>query len=177
MRPVSHAIVSGAVGAGVWAATGSPGAGGVALGVGVLMDLDHLYDFYQWYVQGRPNRIYLLLHAWEYSAVGVVVLASVFFHPLLLAAVLAHLVHVASDHLHNRLSPFGYFMTFRVIKGCETAFIAPRHNVMGSYRGWPRLLPFGWRLQPWYRRRIEPWFEERVKRVAHAQDSGLQSDD
>ena len=85
-----HTAVSSAVGVGVGAATGPPEAGALALGFGVLMDVDHLYDFYRWYVKGRSNRFYILFHAWKYSVAGLVVLAAVFFHPLLLATVAAH---------------------------------------------------------------------------------------
>jgi hypothetical protein len=159
-------VVSGAVGGGIWAATGSPAAAGLALVVGVFMDLDHLYDFYQWYIRGRKNKVYVFFHAWEYSALGLALLGLVFYHPLFLAAVLAHLGHVASDHFHNRLSRFGYFILYRMIHKFDPAVIMPHQNVLDSYRSWPRMLPFGRRLEPWFQRRIEPWFLERVNRPA-----------
>lgn len=175
MGPVGHAVISGAVGVG--AATGSPAAGGLALGVGVLMDSDHLYDFYQWYIRGKSNRIYILFHAWEYSAVGIIALASLFFHPLVLAVVLAHLAHVATDHFHNRLPRFAYFIVYRILKRFETKFITPGYNVMNSYQTWPLLIPFGKALLPWFRRRIEPWFEARVQRASGTAASVYHSDD
>ena len=175
MGPVGHAVISGAVGVG--AATGSPAAGGLVLGVGVLMDSDHLYDFYQWYIRGKSKKIYIFFHAWEYAAAGVIVLASLFFHPLLLAVVLAHLVHVATDHFHNRLHPFAYFITYRMLKRFDTEFITPGYNVMNSYRGWPLLIPFGKRLLPWFQRRIEPWFEARVQQASDTAATGHHSDD
>ena len=135
------------------------------MGVGLLMDIDHLYDFYQWYIKGRPNKIYILFHAWEYSAVGVIALASFFFHPILLAVVLAHLAHVATDHFHNRLPPLAYFILYRLLKRFDTKIITPGHDVMYSYRTWIYLIPFGKRLAPWFQRRIEPWFEARVKQT------------
>ena len=141
------------------------------------MDVDHLYDFYQWYIKGRSNRVHIFLHAWEYSAVGVVTLAAIFFHPLLLAIVLGHLGHVATDHFHNRLSPFSYFITYRIVKRFDTKLIAPNHDVMRTYKGWPRLIPFGQRLEPWFRRNIEPWFEERIKRAASIQGGSSRSGD
>ena len=177
MGPVGHTVISSVVGVGVGAATGSPEAGALALGVGVLMDADHLFDFYQWYIRGRPNRLYIFLHGWEYSAAGIIALAAVFFHPLFLAAVLGHLVHVATDGLHNRLSPYAYFVTYRIAKRFDAAFIAPGYNVMESYRGWPRMIPFGHRLNPWFQRRIEPWFEARVKRAAISAAKPRLSDD
>ena len=66
MGPIGHTVISSAVAGGTWAITGSPAAAGVALGVGVLMDLDHLFDYFQRYIKGKNNRVYLLLHAWEY---------------------------------------------------------------------------------------------------------------
>jgi hypothetical protein len=177
MGPVGHTLISGAVGVGVGAATGSPEAGALALGFGVLMDADHLFDFYQWWVKGRPNKVYVFLHAWEFSAAGLLTLALVFFHPLLLAVVLAHLAHVTTDHLRNRLTPLAYFITYRLLKRFDRAFIAPREDVMRAYREWPRLLPFGRRLQPWFQRRIEPWFDERVQRMAGRQAGMNPSED
>ena len=149
----------------------------MTLGFGVLMDADHLYDFYQWYVKGRPNRVFVFLHAWEYSAAGLLTLALVFYHPLLLAVVLAHLAHVTTDHLHNRLRPLAYFITYRLLKRFDRAFLAPNMNVIQAYRGWPLLLPFGRRLQPWFQRRIEPWLDERVQRGVCFQEGVHQSKD
>ena len=176
MGPVGHTVISSGLGVGVGAATGSPEAGALALGVGVLMDLDHLYDYYQWYIKGRSNRFFILFHAWEYSAAGLIALVSVFFHPLFLAAVLAHLVHVTTDHLHNRLPLFTYFIAYRVVKRFDPALIAPGYNVMYSYRSLPELVPFGRRLKPWFQRRIEPWFEARVNRAASLRASADETD-
>ena len=170
MGPLGHAVISGALGVGVGAAAGSPEAGATALGVGVLMDVDHLFDFYRWYVRGKGKRIYMLFHAWEYSAAGVIALAVVFFHPLFLALVLAHLVHVATDHFHNRLPPWAYFISYRIARKFDTAYITPGYNVMYSYANWHRMLPFNSKLSPWFRRSIEPWFARRVERV-HSADA------
>ena len=170
MGPLGHTVISGALGVGVGAATGSPEAGATALGVGVLMDVDHLFDFYHWYVRCKGKRIYLLFHAWEYSAAGVIALAVVFFHPLFLALVLAHLAHVATDHFHNRLPPWAYFISYRIARKFDTAYITPGYNVMYSYKTWHRMLPFNSKLSPWFRRRIEPWFARRVER-AHSTDA------
>ena len=119
MGPIGHTAVSGGVAGIVLATTGSTPAAGLTLAVGVLLDLDHLYDFYQWYVRRRADKIHILLHAWEYSIMGLVVLGWFFYHPLVLAVVVAQLSHVATDHLRNRLSLFGYSITYRVIKGFD----------------------------------------------------------
>ena len=67
MGPVGHSAISAGIGTGVWGVTGSPTAGGVALGVGVLIDVDHLVDYYRWYILRKNGKIFLIFHAWEYS--------------------------------------------------------------------------------------------------------------
>ena len=173
MGPVGHTLISGALGVGVGAATGSPSAGVTALGVGVLMDVDHLFDFYQWYVRGKSNRIYLLFHAWEYSVAGIIVLAAAFYHPLFLALVLAHMAHVATDHFHNHLTPWAYFISYRIARKFNPTYITPGFNVMNSYKVWHRMLPFNSRLSPWFKRTIEPWFAMKADEVlSKNSDSG-----
>ena len=48
MGPIGHSVISAGIGARVWVLTGSPPAGVTALGVGVLKDVDHVFDYYQW---------------------------------------------------------------------------------------------------------------------------------
>jgi hypothetical protein len=153
MGPIGHTVVSSAVGGGVWAATGSLEAGALTLGIGVLMDVDHLYDYYQMYIRKRPGKFYVLFHAWEYSLIGIALLASVFFHPLFLAAVAAHLSHVITDQLHNHVAPLGYSIIYRIIKRFDAASLAPRLDPETSYWRLLNALPYGKRLAPWFQRR------------------------
>ncbi len=162
MGPVGHSAISAGIGAGVWGVTGSPAAGGAAFGVGVLTDVDHLVDYYQWYVRRKKGKLFLLFHAWEYSITGLLLVGLVYYHPLLMAAVLAHLGHIATDHFHNRLAPWAYFFTYRALVRFDTARIAPNQNVLNSYKIWLSMVPFGKRIEPWYQRRIEPWFRSRI---------------
>ena len=69
----------------VWEASCSPAAGGVAFGVGVVTDVDHLYNFYRWYVRRNRGKLTLFFHAWEYPVAGLLVLSLVYYHLLLLA--------------------------------------------------------------------------------------------
>ena len=132
------------------------------MAVGVLIDLDHLFDYYRWHVLRKKGKIVLPLHAWEYSIVGLLLVGLVYYHPLLLAAALAHLGHIATDHLHNHLAPWGYSITYRALVRFDAARISPHHDVLLSYRAWPGMVPFGKRIEPWYRQRIEPWFRSRI---------------
>ena len=85
----------------------------------------------------------------------------VFYHPILLAAVLGHLGHVAADHFHNRLTPWGYFILYRVWVRFDARKIAPRRESAHSHRSIPAFFPFGRLWEPWYRRKVEPWFADR----------------
>jgi hypothetical protein len=145
-------------------ATGSKGAVALAVGVGVLMDLDHVYDYYQWYVKGRRNRILVFLHAWEYSAAGLGLLAAGIYHPFLWATVLAHLAHVCTDQLFNDVSRFGYSMIYRLIRGFGIAAIAPNLDPATEYRRLHRHIPFSQHWESWFERRVYPWFDQRINR-------------
>jgi len=176
MGPIGHTVISSAVAGGTWAITGSPAAAGVALGVGVLMDVDHLYDYYQRYVKGKKDRVYVLFHAWEYPMI-MSFISLVFYHPFLLAVILGHLAHVTTDHVWNRLTPFAYSITYRAIKGFDSRHIAPHHHGMDSYRSLPRLLPLGHRVEPWFQRKIAPWFLARIDRTSPNEAVPTSSDD
>ena len=113
MGPVGHIAISTVIGASVWGATGSPAASGAAVGVRVLVDVDHAIDYYQEWVKRRPYLVLKLLHGWEYSIVGLLVLGFIYYHPVLLAVTLAHLGHLALDHYHHRSSVLVYFISRR----------------------------------------------------------------
>ena len=170
MGPVGHTAISTVIGASVWGATGSPLAGGVAVGVGVFVDVDHLVDLYQSWIRHRPNQVLVLLHGWEYSIAGLLILGLVFYHPIFLAAVLGHLGHVATDHFHNRLTPLGYFILYRAWVRFDARKIAPGRESAHFHHSLPAFFPFRRLWEPWYRRKIEPWFADRV--TAAPEDEG-----
>jgi hypothetical protein len=151
-------------------ATGSKGAAALAVGVGVLMDLDHVYDYYQWYVKGRRDRLYVLLHAWEYSVAGLGLLAAGIYPPFLWAIVLAHLAHVCTDQLFNDVSRFGYSIIYRLIKGFDITFIAPHLDAATEYRRLHRHIPFSRHWESWFDRRIYPWFDQRLNRPVDSEE-------
>ena len=165
MGPTGHAVVSSAVGGGVWVATGSIAAAAVAVGVGILMDVDHLYDYYQRFGKGKHDKIYVLFHGWEYSLVGLGVLAFFFHPPVFIAVVLAHLAHVATDHWHNGMARLGYSITFRVIKRFDAVSIAPtwnsasdKHKPLGRFSA-QRL------IESWAQSVFERWFRDKAKEI------------
>ena len=121
MGPIGHTVVSSSVGFGVLAGTGSIEAAATTLAVGVLMDVDHLYDYYQKFARGKHGRIYVLFHGWEYSLVGLVIMSFFFHPPIFIAAVLGHLSHMITDQWHNSPAKRMYFITYRASKGFNTA--------------------------------------------------------
>ena len=157
MGPVGHVLVSSAVGGGVWAATGSPAAAAVAVGVGVLTDLDHLYDYYQRYARRKHGKFYVFWHGWEYPLVGFGLVASGFHHPIFLAALLAHLVHLVSDQWYNGLRVLGYSLAFRVSKGFNWDLIAPRRDGVDGHHRHFKYLEFDRSLGMWCRSKARQW--------------------
>ena len=162
MGPVGHLLVSSAVGGVVWVATGSPAAAGVTVAVGVLMDTDHVYDYYQRYARRKYGRIYLPLHAWEYSLVGLGFIAMGLNHPIFLGAVLAHLTHVGSDHWHNGLNKFGYSITYRAIKGFNSESIVHHREMAHAAHNHSNRFTFDRRFSLWCRAKARGWFLRRT---------------
>ena len=177
MGPLGHTVVSGAVAGGVWAATGSPAAAGIALGVGVLMDVDHLYDYYRRYVKRQDGKIFVLFHAWEYSLTGLAVWAFVFLNPLFLGAVLGHLAHVTTDHATNHLSRFAYSIVYRVAKRFDAAYILPQNDSGHADTPTFWLLKLDRQLGDWVKCRSRALFRGRVHRADHYETTATPSDD
>lgn len=177
MGPLGHTVISGAVGGGVWLATGSAAAAGAAMGAGVLIDVDHLYDYYQRYIKRKQNKVYVLFHAWEYSLIGLLILTIAFYHPVLLGLLLGHLSHVATDHSVNRLSPFGYSIIYRLFRRFDGAYITPHSHKQISYGILNRLLPIDHRLGRMFKRRLRRWFVPRATRGHRPEASLFHSDD
>ena len=57
MGPIGHTVAASAAGGAVYLATSCSAAGAATLGVGVLLDPDHLYDHHQWHMKGKKCSI------------------------------------------------------------------------------------------------------------------------
>ena len=86
-----------------------------AVGAGVLIDADHVLDYYNWYVRRDERFLFVPLHAWELSVVLLALLAA-WYHPLLLAAALGHVGHLVADQVGNRLYPLAYSIGYRALR-------------------------------------------------------------
>ena len=158
MGPVGPTARSTVVGASIWGVTGSPLAGGVAAGVGVLVDVDHLVDLYQSWIRRKTHLVIVPFHGWEYSLAGLLVLCLGFYHPVFLAVVIGHLSHVTTDHFHNRLTPLSYFVLYRVWVRFDARKIAPGRDSAYFHHNLTSFFPFRGLWEPWYLRKVEAWF-------------------
>ena len=152
MGPIGHAAASLGLGGVAWAATGSPLALPVAVTTGVLVDLDHVIDFFDSKDQGRRSHMFRPFHAWEYLLLTLVVLLIFSQHPLLLVAFLGYLSHLLLDQFVNRVHPLAYFIVFRAAHGFRRRHLTPYYfsasyqNVAEAMPWWGKLEPSIWRL-------------------------------
>ena len=117
LGPLGHTAVSVGIGGGVWATTGSAMAIPAAAATGVLVDADHILDFYYWFAKKDTRRLFLLFHAWEYVAIGLVLIVGVWNDPVFVAAVLGLLGHLLGDQIGNRpTDPMTYSIAYRASK-------------------------------------------------------------
>lgn len=102
----------------------------LSLAFGVLVDLDHFFDY--WYLKRRftfDRREFLRTRYWERSGRVFVLFHAFEYLPLLflfwqawkgrkwaVAATTAMSSHVLADHFVNELKPFGYFISYRLAK-------------------------------------------------------------
>ncbi len=99
----------------------------LSLTVGILLDIDHIYDyikeekrfdlkhlFIKSYL-GDFKKMYLFFHAFEY--VPVALLIGYFTNNLTFAIVFstAYLFHLIPDQFSNNTKPFGYFLIYRIL--------------------------------------------------------------
>ena len=97
----------------MYSATGSWQGGLAAVAAGVLPDLDHLLDYFNWYVRRRIYHIYYLLHGWEYLVILAFTAALLSWHPIILGVTVGYASHIVGDYLVNRRDPLFYFLFHR----------------------------------------------------------------
>jgi len=102
MKPAGHIAISTAIGLTVAVTTDTPWALATTLATGVMIDTDHALDYYHWYVRRNTDRVFYLLHGWEYAVMLAVVGLALSWHPLAVGAFLGYLSHIVADQLANR---------------------------------------------------------------------------
>ena len=155
MKPLAHLALSSAIGCGVWAATGDINALPSAAAAGFLPDVDHFFDYYNWYVRRDRRRMIVFLHAWELVVVGALVYAFAVREAWMLAVVLGYAGHVIADQVFNNGYLHGYSLLARAFLGFDAKRIHPRDHTH-TYRHLLETLP------PFIRPSLRRWFESRI---------------
>ena len=117
MKPPAHAVVSLSIGGVLWATTNSPHSFVAAALTGVLIDLDHLVDYYRWFVKGAHSRAYFFLHSYELLVPAYLAGYLSGWDPVVMGVSFAFLGHLLCDQLANPVGPLTYFFTYRAMKG------------------------------------------------------------
>ena len=155
MKLGPHIALSSAAGGVVWAATGEAIALPAAVAAGVLPDADHLLDYYLKYVRRDFRFVFLLFHAWEYLAVGILVYALWFTEPWMLAVLLGYATQVGADQWHNMVKWDTYLITARARRRFRSVEVLGRTDFL-AYHALVNSVPFGRRL-------LLPWFASRMR--------------
>lgn len=128
-----HLALSLPVSAGLYLATGDPWAAAAYTVTGVLIDLDHLADYWRetginldhgrfmsYFPDRGPQHLLLFLHAWEWPATWWTIALATGAPLWALAAGAGWMAHLVQDQLYNEMAPFSYFFAYR----WRTAFSA-----------------------------------------------------
>ena len=116
MKPPGHAAISLAIGGVLWAVTKSPYSAVAALATGVLVDLDHLVEYYWWFVKEDHSRILYFLHSYELVVPALLAGYLSDWDPIVLGVSTAFIGHLITDQIANPVQPFTYFFTYRALK-------------------------------------------------------------
>lgn len=150
MRPLAHVVTSSVISIYVWIHFRSFVCALISFLAGVLIDLDHLIDFYannrftfsikRIYcacIRIRFRKIYILLHSYEML---IILWLAIYFFSLSniwKALAIGLTQHIIFDQLTNPISRYGYFLTFRIAKGFKKEIVLKTTYGMEA-RGCPR---------------------------------------
>ena len=127
MTPFFHALVGGALGAGVYEVSGSWEAGVATFSAGLLPDADHLLDLYNWCVRRRTHRLFYLFHGWEYLGLSLLITVLPSGPALLVGVTMGYASHIVGDYLANHRVAFFYSLVYRAWHGFHRRQTLPSH--------------------------------------------------
>lgn len=123
----------------------------------MLPDADHLLDYFNWYVRRDFKRVLLLLHAWEWFAVVLLLYLLVWTEPWMLAIVAGYATQIGADQAVNGVHWHSYSLVARAINGFDASRVLPNGVSPVAYESLVQSLPFG-------RAQMRRWFAGRVHR-------------
>jgi hypothetical protein len=122
-------VVSGIISACLWFHFKSFACAAVSFLAGVLIDLDHLIDFYAnnrftlslkriccACLRIRFRRLYILLHSYELLLVLWLAIFAFSLSDVWKAAAIGLTQHIIFDQLTNPMTRYGYFLTYRLAR-------------------------------------------------------------
>lgn len=99
----------------------------VCFAAGVLVDVDHYFDyvrdrgfnfnlkrFFQYSYGVEYERLFIVLHGYEYFVPLALLLVLSDYHLLVLAAAMGYTQHLLFDQFTNPVKPLAYFITYRL---------------------------------------------------------------
>lgn len=141
MLPLGHVIASGFISIFVWAYFKSFGYAAVSFASGVLIDLDHVIDYYASYgftwkakeiydtcLKIKLKKLYLILHSYELIALLWLTIYLFSLSNLWKAIAIGLTQHIVLDQITNPINTLGYFLTYRIIKGFKKELIVRSAN-------------------------------------------------
>lgn len=127
-----HVALSAAASAALYLASGDPWAAAAFSVAGVLVDADHVLDYWRetgfnlrrrafldFFAVGRPHKLLIPLHGWEWPLALAVVGAAVGAPAWVFAASAGWLLHLGLDQRYNPLGPLSYLFFYRWSVGFE----------------------------------------------------------
>lgn len=97
MKPPGHLAISMTIGGALWAATKSPYSMVAATLTGARVDLDHLVEYYLWFVKEDNSRVFYFLHSYELLVPCILAGYLSGGDPVVLGCSLAFLGHLITD--------------------------------------------------------------------------------
>ena len=132
MKPIPHVAVSTVVSIAVAIYFKSTICGVSSFLAGVLIDLDHLYDYYREHgftlnpmavyrgcVEMDLTRIYLFLHSYELLTILWISISVFSLSKLWIAFAIGVTQHLIFDQIFNPIDKCGYFLSYRIAKGFD----------------------------------------------------------
>ena len=137
MKPLAHAVTSGAISIAVGLYFRSAACAGISFAAGTLIDIDHLVDYYAHhpftmrvqdiynaFADNRMKRLFVPLHSYELAIVLWLAIYAFSLSNIWKAMAIGVTQHILFDQFTNPLNRFAYFLTFRAAKRFENRLIS-----------------------------------------------------
>ena len=127
MKVKYHVMASAGIGGVLYAAGAPPSMAVASLVAGVCIDVDHVLDyliqfgiasdwrsnFFRSFYERQYDRIYILLHGWEWAA-ALILAAALLGNPLLIGAAIGVTQHLIQDQMSNGGHAAVYSLLWRI---------------------------------------------------------------